>query len=378
MAAPTNYYVDPLNGNDSTGDGTSGTPWKSVQKALNTITRNATNGDQINVKAGAADVLSAALSITTYGVSTVTAPLILRGYTSVAGDGGVGEISGGGSVGIIAHSAPFVLNVVDMYLHNCGSATMIDMTTTNGGALYAVRSKIGNTTGNLINLRGNAYFYGCHLFTLSQVIAGVNPAPHSHLFWGCFLDEVTRTAPNSWSHDAFFNIFYGSALREIGANGAWIVGNTFDSKSNAVNNGITFRNAASNSHIILNNLFTNFTTAATDAAAAVGGNTTQTVTPALYGNNYFYNCSKNVSDFVDTTKGALAALDVTLGSSPYVGNIADLDFRVSTDLKALAFPTTFLGSITNQFMDIGAAQRQEAGGLAVNPIGAHFIRGLIQ
>ena len=34
---PTQYYVDPASGSDSTGDGTIGTPWASVQHAIDNI-----------------------------------------------------------------------------------------------------------------------------------------------------------------------------------------------------------------------------------------------------------------------------------------------------------------------------------------------------
>ena len=94
--ALTNYFVDPAAGSDDTGDGSIGTPWASVQHALDSITRDATNGDQVNIKSGTADVLAATLDLTTYGTPTATAPLVLRGYTSAANDGGVGVLSGGG------------------------------------------------------------------------------------------------------------------------------------------------------------------------------------------------------------------------------------------------------------------------------------------
>ena len=85
----TNYYVDPGSGSDVTGTGTVGSPWASVQHALDNITRDATNGDQINIKAGTADVLSSPLTLATYGTTSATAPLSFRGYTSAAEDGGV-------------------------------------------------------------------------------------------------------------------------------------------------------------------------------------------------------------------------------------------------------------------------------------------------
>ncbi len=97
MAAPTDYFVDPSLGSD-TGDGTVGNPWgrasgSVIQYALNTITRNATSGDRINVKAGTADTLAAALTMATYGVTAVSAKLHIEGYTSAAGDGGIAEIN---------------------------------------------------------------------------------------------------------------------------------------------------------------------------------------------------------------------------------------------------------------------------------------------
>ena len=93
--AITNYYVDPAI-NANSGTGTLGDPFGDLQYALNTITRNATDGDRINIKAGTAEVMAAAISLTTYGTPAQAAPLIFQGYTSAQGDGGIGEINNGG------------------------------------------------------------------------------------------------------------------------------------------------------------------------------------------------------------------------------------------------------------------------------------------
>src|SRR5690242_15767610 len=109
MASPSDYYVDPLNGNDSTGTGTSGNPWQTTQKALNTITRNTTNGDRINIRNTASDVLTGALSFATYGTPTTVAPLILEGYSSTAGDSGIGTLDGNASfIALDFSSKPFL------------------------------------------------------------------------------------------------------------------------------------------------------------------------------------------------------------------------------------------------------------------------------
>ena len=97
LAVPAEVYVDPsINANS--GSGTSGSPYGDLQYALNNI-NHAAAGCRINVKAGTAEVVTTnALSLTTYvatnGVAGATEPLIIEGYTTTAGDGGIGEIQG--------------------------------------------------------------------------------------------------------------------------------------------------------------------------------------------------------------------------------------------------------------------------------------------
>lgn len=163
MAAPTDYYVDPQNGNDSTGNGSSGNPWKSCQKALNTITRNATDGDQINVKAGAADVLSASLSLATYGSPTFDAPLCFRGYTTTKGDGGKGQIDGNAGNFTIITNAGTGIFWTDMELSNTGSAVVLIV------VQYAAvqRCKVHNSSSDGIKLGdGNNFVLDNEIFDI--------------------------------------------------------------------------------------------------------------------------------------------------------------------------------------------------------------------
>ena len=101
MGAPTNYYVDAVDGNNS-NLGTSpgeGNAWESLGYALNNITPDA-DGDQINIKGtqsynSSSPVPSFAWELSDYGTPTQHAPLIIRGYTSTANDGGIATISEG-------------------------------------------------------------------------------------------------------------------------------------------------------------------------------------------------------------------------------------------------------------------------------------------
>lgn len=127
MGEPSQYYVDPSLGSD-TGDGSLATPWgrasgSVVQYALDTITRDSTNGDQINVKSGATDTLGATLSLSSYGTPGVGAPLILRGYDSAKNDGGRGVISGGGSYQVINNLSS--VSLIDLQLGDVGSNPIV-------------------------------------------------------------------------------------------------------------------------------------------------------------------------------------------------------------------------------------------------------------
>jgi hypothetical protein len=174
MATPTQYYVDPGGGNDTTGDGSIGTPWATVQHALDNITQDTTNGDQINIKAGTADTLSASLSLATYGSPSKV--LIFRGYTSAANDGGIGEIDGNGSYSIISTTAFYVV-FCDMELHNSGSAAVLSL----GSGTQVVNCEIHNTTGSgliintftiaTLNYIHNCGTYGINAGSYNQIVA---------------------------------------------------------------------------------------------------------------------------------------------------------------------------------------------------------------
>jgi len=91
----TVYYVDPAIDANS-GAGTLGDPYGDLQYALDTVTRNASNGDRFCIKSGTDENLSANLDLSTYGTPAAYQPLILQGYDAAAQDGGIGVLNGGG------------------------------------------------------------------------------------------------------------------------------------------------------------------------------------------------------------------------------------------------------------------------------------------
>ena len=87
---------------------------------------------------------------------------------------------------------------------------------------------------------------------------------------------------------------------------------------------------------------------------------------SVYGHNKFYNnaTDEDLSGDIILNLGNNDVLD----SSPLTDPGSD-DFTADTLLKALSYPSSFKGASTGQFLDVGAAQREEpaGGGVLTHP-----------
>lgn len=162
MAAPTETYVDPSIAGDS-GAGSSGDPYGDLQYALNTMTRDGTDGDRINIKAGTDEILAAALTLATYGAPTAAAVLVFEGYTSTAGDGGIGGISGNASVSVMASTAYDYIGFKNLHLHNCGSSTWVLQV---DNSCKVINCEIDNCEGGGLDGDTGFMVYGCNIHNL--------------------------------------------------------------------------------------------------------------------------------------------------------------------------------------------------------------------
>jgi hypothetical protein len=183
MASPlTQYYVDPSIA-ASTGAGTIGDPYGDLQHALDSITQDTTDGDQINIKAGTAEILTGSLSLTTYGTPSFGYPLIFRGYTAAANDGGVAAIDCQANTAIT--NAGYCICWVDMELYDgpstnailvvaeYGTATRVYVhdsdgagiwTTAHYGGINACRVEdVGGASYDGILLNSSSYAHNCFI-----------------------------------------------------------------------------------------------------------------------------------------------------------------------------------------------------------------------
>lgn len=346
--ALTDYYVDPAI-NANSGTGTIGDPFGDLQYALNTVTRDATNGDRFNIKAGTAEVLAAAISLATYGTPTAAAPLVFQGYNSAAGDGGIGEINNGGAnIGVYTAAANFI-HWIDMAVGNTGTQQIVSVGTRSllinceffgssnfaavqvGDYSHVVRCKfnsdITGTWSLRLGLAGSVYHCNFTKTSNSCLLSGGGSNIGSCIF---ILSGSASGIGNSLSGNFIMNnSLYGGATTGTGINLSSQLGVT-----------------------VINNILSDFSGAGAEAVLISSSSF------LLFGANAYYNNTTNISG---TVAAVYEPANITLTNAPFTNPGAG-DFSIATaakaELQAQGWPSSFLGISTNQYLDPGAAQIQ--------------------
>jgi hypothetical protein len=343
--ALTETYVDPSIAGDS-GTGTIGDPYGDIQYALDTMTRDGSNGDRLNIKAGTDEILGAALSLATYGTPTVTAQLVFQGYTSAAADGGIGGIDGNGTYTMITPNTLDYIGFIDMHLHNSGLATnIVDLD--NNISIVNCELDLGNiaiTADNLCEVI-NCYIHNCDNVAIDLGNGSVAFGNYIENDTNDFVTAITSVGGTQILGN-IINID-GATVGIIPGDGCLVWGNSIYSSS-GTGTGINNQSSKQNTSIS-NNILEGF--------SGVGGVGIINAGIAVQlGFNAFYNNTTNLTDtgtkFIDYT-----ANDQALSASPFI-NASAGDFRVNKSVKALAFPIdNFPNLSVRSYLDIGALQR---------------------
>lgn len=338
-------------------DGTTTKPWRSVQGALDLITRDATNGDQINVKAGSAQVLSAALALTTYGTPAEGAPLILCGCNaSWVADGTLAEIDCGGFA-LMASNAGYVA-LKFLQCHTPGTNAFVNWNSGNPGLIYRCEFHKGASTISGVNqaalqVSGAVRVVGCNIHDWDGASArGV----YSGIVYGCTFVNCTNGVVMMAGNIALQNHFADSAQAIlIFADYTSAIGNTIYSSTARTTAAIIGNSSAYAWSTILNNLIVGYSGAGGDAIDHPGD-------VALIGHNAYYNNTNNRTiggDIVCDLGG-----EVVLAADPFV-DAANGDFSLTAAAKAalrgVGWPASYLGAHANTdgHVTIGAIQYGE-------------------
>lgn len=369
--ALTEIYVDPSIAGNS-GTGTSVDPYGDLQYALDTMTRDSTNGDRLNIKAGTAEVMAAAISLATYGTPTAAAPLVFQGYTAAANDGGIGEINNGGAnVSVINSSTLDFIVFQDMKLGNTGTAQIIRL----DGAISLVNCELHTSTANSAIQLASGVMARCVVHSITPAAFNSMVAVTTVIMVSCYfeggwnLGKLVTSLGFTVASNCIFKVTHTGCLG-IDTRGGIIENCSFYSSVAGASNAIY----VSSSHTaIINNIFTGWS--GVGGAGVFDGATGELL---LLGSNAFYNNTTNVS----TTFATYATLaNITLTNAPFTNPGAG-DFSIATaakaELQAQGWPSSFLGISTNQHLDPGAAQIQiptATGGLLVHPGMSGGMRG---
>lgn len=354
--AVTETYVDPSIAGDS-GTGTIGDPYGDIQFALDTMTRDAANGDRLNIKAGTDEILAAILNLVAYGTPAAGAPLIFQGYIAAAGDGGKGGINAGGANGIFNSSALDHISWIDLNLHNSGGGTGLirvddfcdfrDCTFFDGSTPHDIRVGNNCTIDNCsfensgfiaINALAETSITNCTI----RVVAGNGIICGTSCYMANNLIILASGAADGIRGGGFNGIIFNNSVYAINGTGTGIISTTAIS--------IT----------VFNNIVEGFSGVGGVGIAFAGRITG-------YGMNKFFNNTTNENN----TGGIIKDFgnNDTLSASAFLDAASD-DFRVTTSVKALAYPTANFPDLTvRTYLDIGALQRLEGATVIVPPVG---------
>lgn len=373
LAVPDEIYVDPAI-NANSGTGTIGDPYGDVQYALDTLNHGG-DGARINVKAGTAEVLAAGgLSLdahfTTNGAPGATEPIIIEGYTSAAGDGGIAEFTG------TANSAAF----------------WVDTTTGGADVDYATFKNLKITTaqatGYAIVIDNQITFLNVELISNHGGI-DVDQGLVDH----CKVSYV-----DSAGVSGAFAIVAVSNCYFVQTSGALVPG--VSSCSPVVGNIFNVRAATDASAGVINTsgtgaayVFSGNSILANISSGASSANGIRAVTPnCLFSNNYIEGFNSAADEAIDISSASVSSVfannaffgntanitnaglnTITIGSTSSlaasgVTSASGADFTPTADLKGTGYPAGFLqlsGNATDP--NIGAIETT-GGGNIIDPL----------
>lgn len=331
-------------------DGTTTLPWRSLQGAFDLLTRNSSDGNQVNLKAGTAQVNAAALDLTTFiagGALAAASPLIIRGYTASANDGGVGEIDCGGAPMFAATTYDYVM-LIDLEMHTFGDNNGIVLD--QQCLIYRCELHKGASSPSsrtLATLAGSGAIVGCYVHDSGAGIDVCIALPQSGVAIGNYILPTSYRGISCGSNAVISgNIFKGSttsfqAIIYDGTGPATVIGNVAYNSAAGTQMCLYLGNAAGRyAMMCINNIIV--------GQRGAGGKGIGTVNTGagMVGSNAFYNNTANYG-FADVVFVDETSNDVTLAADPFT-DAANGDFSLTAAAKAAlagaGWPTSYLGA----------------------------------
>jgi len=361
-----NIYIDYATGNDSTGTGASGAPYKTLQKAINV----GNGGDTIHVANTSAQVIAAGGIVWTGGWAASQGadsghPLVIKpwdnGGAQVIAHPVLGNITAFAvdASSIAGGAKLFNASWIDNYVRIEGmkvTGMVGSFATADEWSLFRCQVDAstlgsGEKAISFANASGGCRAVDCYISGgVNAGGIGIHSIAHSTIL-GCFIDGVEATAVGiscAGTDDAVLhNIVTGVAGTGINVtNGNNIIGNTVRGDGSTAS-AIGINCAANSTPAVLNNVVANFS-----GASNVGIKAAATIYLPMLGYNGFYSNAANYSGTFNPAVD-LTAYDKAFSVDPFDDAAGD-DFTmkaVTSDQPGLPL---FLGSATAERYNIGA------------------------
>jgi len=356
------WYCDYTNGDDTTGSGTSGAPWKTLQKTVN----SATGGDTINIANTSAQVLAAAITWNTGWTADNSKYTTFQAWNNGGSltiqrpDETVGRVSatlnGNGAAHIFSStSKPQRVITINLRLTNT-----TDSAIENGDWWCGYGLEIDTIGNSSAALRTGAYSDYRNIYIHDFDDYGIWLEGPSPSFTDSYIDGTANSVVNNvlvavQEYILRDNIIIGkgatTAVRINNSARGWVEANTVigDSTASASAKGFSFENATTDITFV-NNLIYKYNGAGASAYVFNSGTSTR-----MIGFNAEYDSNAGTDP---AQKGAdLTANDVTGSGDPFVNSAID-DYSVTgSGAEGAGLGTTAYSSV-----DIGAVQSQSGGG----------------
>ena len=353
--AITNLYVDPSIAGNS-GAGTVGDPYGDLEWCLSQATFDTSNGTQINIKAGTAEVISATLDLTTNftagGGPSPTSALVFRGYSASADDGDFDARTGIGSIDcnnktVLSSTTQDDIILIHLEIFNRaggGYATMIHLD--NYIAFIECELHSHSGTAEMVRADFGLNFWRCHFHSmLSTEICIYMRSQGGHCCY-CYFDLIGTTATDALVLGHSGNTARNNIIRVSSSTN----GIRSNQSSIAIDHNSIWSNGGTGSGIklitgsdvfphIFNNVIEGFS-----GSGGTGINVTSTGYLGLYGYNCVYNCDTNYS-VSKTVLFDMANNEDLRGSSPFT-DAANENFTLTNvgEVRQGAWPQSLASS----------------------------------
>lgn len=337
------WYCDYTNGDDTTGTGSSGSPFKTLQKGIDSATR----GDNIWVANTSAQVLSSALTWNTGYNTTGSGETFIRGWDN----GGALSINMPGVGDIPAGKIDASGLTVDWGNGSTGQAntTWLDLIIDS------------SNTANSVNGRSAWNFINCK-FEASTKTGGYH-ITFPRNCWSCHFDTYGLTN----CLDAVMNcVFVETDGYAVYSGNVQLLNNLFITKSTGTGSNPIVNPTGTTAKIIGNTVISK--TARTgplilaplvywiannvlQGASGVGGSGIDFGSNASFSTaNVFYDCTSNA---VNDANVRYISPNI-IGTAPLVTDAGTNEWEISSEIKATAFPKGFLETSTITYYNSGS------------------------